>query len=60
MPDQSEESDAGTVPAPGVMPTNPQIAAGERSEPSASVPWPSGTKPAATAAALPPDDPPAV
>ena len=38
MPDQSEESEDRTVPAPGVIPTNPQIAAGERSEPSASVP----------------------
>src|SRR6202022_2996428 len=60
MPDQSEESDALTVPAPGLRPTRPQIAAGERTEPNASVPWASGTKPAATAAALPPDDPPAV
>jgi hypothetical protein len=48
MPNQSEESEARTVPVPGVMPTSPQIAAGERTEPSASVPCAHGTRPAAT------------
>ena len=40
------------------MPTTPQRAAGWRIEPPVSEPRASGLKPAATAAALPPDDPP--
>ena len=40
------------------MPTTPHSAAGWRMEPPVSDPRASGLKPAATAAALPPDDPP--
>ena len=40
------------------MPTTPQRAAGWRMEPPVSEPSASGAKPAATAAAEPPDDPP--
>src|SRR6478735_11031751 len=40
------------------MPTTPHRAAGWRIEPPVSEPRASGLKPAATAAALPPDDPP--
>ena len=40
------------------MPTTPHRAAGWRIEPPVSEPRASGTKPAATAAAEPPDDPP--
>ena len=40
------------------MPTTPHSAAGWRIEPPVSEPRASGAKPAATAAALPPDDPP--
>jgi hypothetical protein len=49
MRDQSEESDARTVPLPGVMSTIPQMAAGEQTEPSASAPLRQRNKPAATA-----------
>src|SRR4051794_27222400 len=47
-------------PRLGLSPTSPQQAAGTRSEPPPSLPWPSGTIPAATATAEPPDDPPGV
>lgn len=50
----------GTAPRDGLRPTNPQAAAGTRIDPPASVAWASGTIPAATAAALPPDEPPAL
>ena len=40
------------------MPTTPQSAAGWRIEPPVSEPSASGAKPAATATALPPDEPP--
>ncbi|MNL38734.1 hypothetical protein D3C87_1609690 [compost metagenome] len=40
------------------MPTMPQKAAGWRMEPPVSLPVASGTMPAATAAAEPPDEPP--
>ena len=40
------------------MPTTPQRAAGWRIEPPVSDPRASGLKPAATATALPPDEPP--
>src|SRR5688500_18114942 len=40
------------------MPTTPHRAAGWRIEPPVSEPRASGAKPAATAAALPPDEPP--
>ena len=42
----------------GFTPTTPQRAAGWRMEPPVSDPRASGAKPAATAAALPPLDPP--
>src|SRR5262249_47323709 len=42
----------------GFSPTSPQLAAGMRIEPPPSLAWPAGTKPAATAAADPPDEPP--
>src|SRR6202000_471405 len=59
MPDHCQATSAATVPVPGEIPTRPHIAAGIRIDPNASVPWARGTNPAATAAALPPDEPPA-
>ncbi len=47
-------------PREGFRPTRPQQAAGIRSEPPPSLPCASGTMPAATAAADPPDEPPGV
>ena len=44
----------------GLSPNRPQHAAGTRIEPPASLPCAIGTMPAATAAAAPPLDPPAV
>ena len=49
-----------TRPRCGLRPTRPQHAAGMRSEPPPSLPCANGTMPAATAAALPPDEPPGV
>ena len=51
---------AGTRPKLGLSPTLPQNAAGMRTDPAPSVPTLSGPSPAATAAAVPPDDPPGV
>src|SRR5690606_6645948 len=51
---------AGTTPRPGLMVTRPQFAAGIRSDPMPSLPSARGTIPAATAAALPPEEPPAL
>ncbi len=51
---------AGTRPKLGFNPTLPQNAPGIRTEPAPSVPTLSGPSPAATAAAVPPDDPPGV
>jgi hypothetical protein len=61
-PDQSVRPTPTGVPTPGVglMPTSPQAAAGIRTDPSASVPCATATRPAATAAPAPPDEPPAV
>ncbi len=42
----------------GLAPTTPHSAAGWRIDPPVSEPRASGAKPAATAAALPPEDPP--
>ena len=42
----------------GLRPTSPQHDAGMRREPPMSLPWAIGTRPAATAAAEPPLDPP--
>src|SRR5690606_29518225 len=50
----------GTTPGPGLIPNSPHAAAGMRTEPSPSLPWATGTILAATAAALPPDEPPAL
>ncbi|PQM44147.1 hypothetical protein C1Y40_05692 [Mycobacterium talmoniae] len=50
----------GTRPWVGLKPTTPQNAAGIRMLPPPSVPIDSGAIPAATAAALPPEEPPAV
>jgi len=46
------------MPCPGLMPNSPQLPAGTLIEPMPSPPWAIGTIPAATAAALPPEDPP--
>ena len=43
-----------------LRPTSPQHAAGILSDPPPSLPWATGTMPAATAAAEPPEDPPGV
>ena len=47
-------------PRAGLSPTSPQQAAGIRIEPPPSLPWATGTMPAATAAAEPPEEPPGV
>src|SRR4051794_28657980 len=47
-------------PFPHGLLSTPQAAAGTRIEPPASLAWASGTTPAATAAAAPPEDPPAL
>ncbi len=46
-----------TRPTVGFIPTSPLIDAGQTTEPSVSVPTAAQAKPAATAAALPLDDP---
>src|SRR5262245_39041340 len=46
-------------PRDGLSPTMPHHAAGMRIEPPPSLAWATGTRPAATAAQAPPDDPPA-
>ena len=48
----------GTSPVEGRIPVTPQNAEGMRIEPAVSVPSAPGTSPAATAAPLPPLDPP--
>src|SRR5436190_21060500 len=48
-----------TRPVLGFSPTRPQHEAGIRIEPPRSLPSQSATMPAATAAALPPEEPPA-
>src|SRR5437870_1788154 len=48
------------TPQLGLNPTQPHSAAGIRTLPAVSVPSASGTMPAATAAAEPPDEPPDV
>ncbi len=47
-------------PRAGLSPTSPQQAAGIRIEPPPSLPCATGTIPAATAAAEPPEEPPGV
>src|SRR5512143_3362677 len=49
-----------TRPYVGFMPTTPQREAGWRIEPPVSVPTPAKHRPAATAAAVPPEDPPGI
>src|SRR5438874_4466003 len=51
---------SGTVLGDGLSPTTPQHDAGMRIEPPMSVPTPAAASPAATAAPLPPVDPPGV
>ena len=62
MPDTLSESitwgPCETRPRVGFSPTTPHLAAGSRTEPPPSLPWATGTRPAATAAAAPPLDPP--
>ena len=50
----------GTAPNVGLRPTHPHSAAGIRMEPAVSVPMATETRPAATAAAEPPLEPPVV
>ena len=50
----------GTSPIVGRWPVTPQKAAGMRTEPAVSVPSATSTRPAATAAPLPPLEPPVV
>ena len=50
----------GTRPIDVFMPDSPQHAAGIRIDPPPSDPVASGTMPAASAAAVPPEDPPGV
>ena len=50
----------GMTPEDGIKPTTPQLAAGIRILPPPSVACAMGTMPAATAAAAPPLDPPAL
>src|SRR5215468_5935234 len=47
-------------PRVGLSPTRPHMLAGPRIEPPPSLAWATGTIPAATAAAAPPLDPPAL
>ena len=50
----------GTMPADGLREAMPQQLAGLRNEPPMSLPSPTGDIPDASAAASPPEDPPAV
>ena len=56
-PDSASQGAADTRPREGCRPTTPHQAAGPRVEPPISDAWASGTTPAATAAAAPPDEP---
>ena len=49
----------GTLPLVGFKPTKPHMAAGMRIEPPPSLALAAGTIPEATAAAAPPEEPPA-
>ena len=57
-PGRRHDAAVGTRPQLGRMPVTPQKAAGMRTEPAVSVPSAASTKPAATAAPLPPLEPP--
>src|ERR1700722_2273001 len=50
---------AAIRPRLGLIPNSPHTLAGIRIEPPPSLPWAAGARPAATAAAAPPLDPPA-
>ena len=50
----------GMTPQDGLIPKTPQKAAGIRTDPAPSLPMAAGPRPAATAAAAPPLEPPAV
>ena len=54
-----QQPSIGTAPNDTLKPTTPQQAAGMRIEPPESLPSAASTSPAASAAALPPLDPPA-
>src|SRR5580658_10082699 len=59
-PDRSGISGPPEIrPRDGLMPNRPQTLLGMRMEPPPSLPWAAGARPAATAAAAPPLDPPA-
>ncbi len=66
MPTWSSDGDSGQTPSVairprvGLKPMSPVQAAGMRTLPPVSVPSATSASPAATAAALPPDDPPTV
>ena len=66
MPTVSCEKESGAAPVFGIRPSvglrpvTPQSAAGIRIDPPASVPIANGTAPDATAAAAPPEEPPAI
>jgi hypothetical protein len=47
------------LPRDGLIPKRPQTLDGMRMDPPPSLPWAAGARPAATAAAAPPLDPPA-
>src|SRR5262245_3022998 len=60
-PSEPDTHGAGeTRPREGLMPKRPQQDDGIRIEPPPSLPWASGARPAATAAAAPPLEPPGV
>ncbi len=65
-PTVSNDSQSGNTPSTGIRPqlglkpTTPQHDAGRRIEQPVSVPIPMSQRPAASAAAFPPDDPPVV
>jgi hypothetical protein len=65
-PTESSDQDSGNTPRSGTrsgdgrIPATPHSAAGMRTEPPVSVPTASGTNPAATAAAEPALEPPAI
>lgn len=59
-PNRSGTSGAPEIrPRVGLIPNRPQTLAGIRIEPPPSLPWAAGARPAVTAAAAPPLDPPA-
>ena len=59
-PDRSGTSGPSeTRPRVGLIPNRPHTLDGMRMEPPPSLPWAAGARPAATAAAAPPLDPPA-